>query len=1163
MPDSPDQTDQTDPPLELAEDSVAAIAAVAEGPRAWVMDQIEHTDFVREMADQQDAIRRRVELLLEAVEFFEELREIRTPAEMDSFVFQKMRAPLPFVFKRTDYTSFPHYKQIVSDAIMGCLLQIEDEDRWGRVCIRNAIALKIELGKGITFNDSEIPGYTDAWKTAFVHAMEHGDQDWAIRVAEVTHGEVNLREIPNYNELVRGRYYRLTMHCHGREDETLRDALGEGVDFSDEEEQVVAEMSKCLGDINNHNVITIEYLANKFGEVHFGPENIPHFEEGVKAAFLFCLEHGNLSVSSAKVLKRKLGDGIDFSDEVRAGIAYNFDQIPEQDQQSEYDIQRALKIKKELGDGVDLSADPDCERAVVNGCMKLLKRGLFRISYIASIKEKLGVGMGFSEQTVKGYNAAVQKALVDTMREGRVGAAVRVQEHFGEGVPLDPASVEGYGEALREGFSDLLSHSSYERAGSLVDHFETKGAEIKDKTAIIQGQFRQFLQDYQWRKALELKQAFEPGVPCDRAHITGYDEAFCACLGRALRRISGSNTDEADRLYGKLGEGIDITDVLRKLADENEDKFIAFARKEHWKAVLGDDVIDRFLAALPAGTDEKRNAFTHNAYDRTTTFLQFLWRYDMLELNAAGFAVMTDYVGRFGLSRSGKLYQCFSELSGLRGDDHRALRLFAPGIASVDDLERRVDELRRKVYSAEPFSDVGDLEEFELELLAVATGKSTHRFDGGREPIERIASDFSENHEAGEITEVPEGYRVEEAEVPMVLIDFDAEVIREDYHTLRREIVRSAENSQEALPLVKKAVLITEQRLRILESKPANKFLLEQISQLKALRGRIETAESLDDLMVVLMGTRFLGKKNPFHPVMREIVFRKIFIKNRSEEALEDMKRRLDREDVLAGNVLEIISTVDDTVKQHVLNLERENEEQYWSPKAWDVLHASRKDTSLVDVLKIFSPHIGNLRQAAGEFKLEETGESATVRAIPDRGFVGEMSGYLADVCYTAEYPLLKDRPNLIPHKLVKGEGDAVEFFGSYLIFELEESTGEKVMLVRGFNVPDEASIDIVKFIEMNLDRLEATARRRGMTKVVIPGNMGALTNYPLTKKYLYNRYILGRDPIELSERFNFNGYDLTEDCFVVRELDQPESRKRPRALGTAQPYEEPPAAAT
>ncbi len=846
---------------------------------------------------------------------------------------------------------------------------------------------------------------------------------------------------------------------------------------------------------------------------------------------------------------------------MKEGLVYNLDQFKDHE---DHWLNRAIRIKDKLGGETELHTDPECQRAVVDVCTRMLKLTAWRIEYIVSIKKKLGEGIEFSDNTVPGYSKIVQEAFLRDIREGKPYDAKMIKDEFGQGVQLDAKNLKDYKTAVQDGFVKLVDNVNIRWAKLLTDQFE-EDAEIEDKTTIVQRKFIDLLNDGKWERALELKEGFEPEIMCDRKHIAEYDDAFRDCFYHNFFRSFSNDVSDANRLYEKLGEGIDLINLLQRLREDHPRKFIAFAKRDHWKAIFGDEAFDKFLAALPRSTDEKRNAFTHNPYDRTTTFVKFLCSKGNLHLGKEGFALMTDFVERFGLSHSQNLYQYFYSLSNLQKGQPIPDMIAKEGITSVDDLEARVRDLRQKVYGEDPVVDLSNLSSIELELLAVVTGKSTHRFDSGNPSIERIVSDFKSAHEDGEIAKVPEGYKIESIDVSEVSIDFDPKTIRTDYEILKGEIRESVEHPRDAGPLLAQSLGIVNQKIAILKGKGTSKFVLDQISKIEAIRAQILTTQDLDALMAVLLETKFMGKKNPFYSIMRQIVFRKIFIKNRSPEVIADMLARLSGEEIKGQNVLEVIGIVDNMVKHHVLNLDGGNKEKYWSKNTWASLHASQHNNEYVEVLKIFSPHITNLKEAAKKFKLNKTGKTTTVRSIPDRGFVGEMSGYLADVCYTDEYPLLKPRPNLVPHKLVVGEGQDAKFFGSYLTFELEEDNGDKIMLVRGFNVPDEASIDIVQFIETTLDRLKATAHSRGMTKIVIPGLMGALTNYPLTKNYLYNRYVVGNQPIKLKEQFDFNNYDLTEECYVVREIEQPQPTvtshpRRPTTSKPQRPQSPPPA---
>ena len=71
-------------------------------------------------------------------------------------------------------------------------------------------------------------------------------------------------------------------------------------------------------------------------------------------------------------------------------------------------------------------------------------------------------------------------------------------------------------------------------------------------------------------------------------------------------------------------------DLIKFVKTETDDKkiqakiFSFYADEKQWKEEFGEEEINSFLDVLPKKSEEKRNAFTHNKYDRTSKFLQFL-----------------------------------------------------------------------------------------------------------------------------------------------------------------------------------------------------------------------------------------------------------------------------------------------------------------------------------------------------------------------------------------------------------------------------------------------------------------------------------------------------------------------------------------------------------
>lgn len=688
--------------------------------------------------------------------------------------------------------------------------------------------------------------------------------------------------------------------------------------------------------------------------------------------------------------------------------------------------------------------------------------------------------------------------------------------------------------------------------------------------------------------------------------------------------------------------------LYRGLATENSVGFLLSADRNAWKQTFGDETINGFLNALPTRTDEKRNAFTHNEYDRTTEFITFLVNNASKDfsLTTENIDMLTRYVGQFGLAKNPALFHYYKNLSLFEQGKLPALPegIAASGISSTKELGSKLSEIRARVYSETQMVDLSGLSEFEVGMLKLITGKSTHRFDGGRQTMETIVEDFQRDMAAGEIVPLPEGYHTEELAVSNVTIEFNADAVREDYQTLADEIIATIENpnnvegikgdlqammqgkiaeqekvQEEILPAAKQEVertekdllreidalalpetsgdevldtIITDLKKAVQEKRESTplRFIEDQRRQVEAYikknpemqeqgsillektlvwksavqeyekakrreeaiprelaasregMKRLEDVKDMDTLLVTLLEMNFsdTNQQKVVNGIFRRIVFSKIFQKNHSPGFLQDTRAQLEA-GISASSIEAVLNIVDEMGKTHVLNLQNNNQEGYFTEEAFQKIKANKRGR---DLPRAFSPYAGKLREEVEKFQMIMTGTDSQVRAIPDRGFVGEMSGYLADVCYTAEYPLLKKWPNVVPYKFVTSNAETgeAEFIGSVIVFEVDDAEGNPSMLVRAFDVPDESKVDIDKFIEDFLDKMVEVGKARGKRRVLIPGVQGAISNYHMSINHMDRMYKQGKEPVSLAEPFAFNGYDLTSNCFVAREIPQEEA---------------------
>lgn len=591
----------------------------------------------------------------------------------------------------------------------------------------------------------------------------------------------------------------------------------------------------------------------------------------------------------------------------------------------------------------------------------------------------------------------------------------------------------------------------------------------------------------------------------------------------------------------------DLSQKIKAFIQEHPAGFVGQANRELYREVFGREPIDAFLDALPTDTDEKRNAFTHNQYDRATAFVQHMTASQdgRFSLDAEQWRYLTEYVKQFKLSKTPALYHHFV---GLRKHVETGQPLteeqLQTGIATEGQLVERFRSMRERTYGTDPILETGDFTKFDLELLSAVSGKSTHRFDTGRPSMEQIVADFQEARDHGRIAELPAEYKPFTLSLQNVEIQMQAEKISHDFDQLQSEIlnVLDGRSTIETLRERVQGSLQTEidQIEQSLMKKSDNQFIRSRLEQLRIIGQAVQAAGDADSLMGALLEIDLsTGKKLDIFPTIRETILRRLIDKNYSALQADQLAATL-RGGLSVEGVLRMLTLHDDFIKDHVLNVNRKNEEHYWSDQTWDKIQRGRKSSKHINLSKAFEPHIGVLREASRNMTVIEQGSAQKIDVIPDRGLIGELSGYLADVCYTAETKMLERFPNVVPFKFTARDAETgeAEFIGSVLIFELSDAAGDPVMLVRGFDVPHEEKYDIPKFMEKFMDQLQSVARQRGIKKIVLPGMTGAMSNYAMTNRHVEQAYKQDKQAVGLSEKFAFNGYDITDNVYVARDLN-------------------------
>lgn len=716
-----------------------------------------------------------------------------------------------------------------------------------------------------------------------------------------------------------------------------------------------------------------------------------------------------------------------------------------------------------------------------------------------------------------------------------------------EGQSLDTANFSDYANAL-----ELLK--------SLPDQVVAMSDNQRLRTINAFGNFNPTL-----RKLFQQMVVTKDGVVSQALVLRAYDEAHCHdtsllefvpdqdkeyytyLLNIPIEMMSVLR-DHKQEFSSLVVKGIETAKLMKIFAQKVDNTiFVNFLTKQRLASLYGKESAENFLAALPKKTDERRNALTHNEYDRTSVLLHVFSDYKSIRFdNPDDIHILTKYIVDYGLAQSHTFFNYFKQLSLYEMGKITELPpvLIESNITNTKELFSQIEGLKLQVMSQKPLGkkELDAFSPMQLLLLEVVTGMTTHRFNDGRPRFGTIVDDYKEAEEKGEIAAVPKGFRSVTFELKNRVVEFDPAPIKQDFEIIQAEILNSIEAKDEVADLTivlsqlfSSSIEGIDKALTTLPDK-AREAANKNRENLLVLKQEATRLKTLDDFLIFLLKVN-LGKSEQvkIESLKRKVILRRLFQKHFSPGFIQELQMNV-RGEINPTAITSCVNVINDLVKQHSLNLnaDQEGAANYWTPEAYKALELSIKSKRHADVFGGISTR---LKKAVDDFKYLEDGSTSRVECIPSRDFVAEVAGYIADVCYTKEYPLLKDR-KVVPYKfVVKGETAAQdELGGSVLAFDVTDSDGNQCLLVRAFDFVNESSINISLFIEQFLDEMAIVAKARGMKKVIIPGASGAVSNYQMTINHL-GKYNAFNNHVTLAENFSFNGYNLTNNCYVARTI--------------------------
>ncbi|MDQ7020406.1 MAG: hypothetical protein Q9M91_01010 [Candidatus Dojkabacteria bacterium] len=639
-------------------------------------------------------------------------------------------------------------------------------------------------------------------------------------------------------------------------------------------------------------------------------------------------------------------------------------------------------------------------------------------------------------------------------------------------------------------------------------------------------------------------------------------------IGRIPEKIKDYWISRIDDIDGLLFEGEETRELMLRYLEFDKEETFKLMSKKSFGTLYGEEAAEKFLSALPISNQKRRNAFTQNAYDRTANLIVYLLNEEESNFEATDedIEVLTMFVSRLGLSRSPALFRVLKEIyryEKLNGTYELSDEIKRFQLQTTEEFFQAGTSMKNRILSAKEIQpeEIEKLTEIDKIFLRQATGYDTHRFSLGRISFETILSDFNQR----QLNRADyKGYYKMSFTDSEVATMFDPSGIVEEFNIIADDYLAVLENGDDLNYILEGIDLYIAEKVSILEStlsqtgtEKKDIFLRKQIDEYESRKKELESLSDIEDIIMLVSDLKF-GKADS--DVQNRIIRRSLFTKlieslQGDEDMIDNLRIALQDEEISPNAVLSIINLLNEQGNNHVFKFPNEplDEEKiedeeykeirsYWSDKFLKELSGAQNRKRRSTVLESYEKELTTFKASVEEMRQFETGDKRAVKVIPDLGLVGELSGYVADVCYTGVYPLI-DNPNhkVIPFKFVRegerGQGE-LKLDGSVLLFEVTLNDGSKALLVRGFNYPDEESIPIDNFIEWFLDETAKMAEKKGFKYVLVPGNTGAISNYSMTINHISSKYVNQKIPVTLNDTFDFNNYDLTSNTFIARTIN-------------------------
>ncbi len=500
------------------------------------------------------------------------------------------------------------------------------------------------------------------------------------------------------------------------------------------------------------------------------------------------------------------------------------------------------------------------------------------------------------------------------------------------------------------------------------------------------------------------------------------------------------------------------------------------------------------------------------------------------------------FIKEFSLLKSHAIYNAFVSIYDKNEVPENLVgKVKKTGKEGIKELKTYIKKVYANLIDNEENINPNELNDIEIGIYRHVLKFDSSQWARSEKSFKKILENLYNQKENNELGEIEDAFTKETVTLRSNPQDINFNIYKEHFDSVLKTIQNGLEErtfEENKSTLIELLENDRKQKNNVIIADASKeKYIKPQIDKLDQIVRELNDAEKKEDILNILAHRKY--KTDGIEKIIQNLVIADYLIHN--TEWKEKLLKINESQEINIRNISDLQEFLKIQIKDHAIgDLNNKDTSEDW-------LYPEMNNKQRSYLKKFFSSKsLNDITEAIGRTKGQDLDDNFIFQ--PSRYIMGEMSGYIADACWTSQDNIIKNNGLMTPIMCVKDAEEDSEIVGTFLFFENSINNGEKVLILRGINPGNKytSKFSCSSFCDEVMRYASKVATAKGIKYIVACCDSGIISNRPGVTSYFshYKKAPDESDEITLNQEvqldipMNFNGYNITNKCRVVKVVE-------------------------